>query len=60
MRLLIPIEVRSMSFNFLLEERILQPSFRPGPFTFTRLEPFLLQIQWQSSALEGSNLTSSL
>ena len=56
--LLIPIEVRSMSFSFLLEERILEASLRFETFTITRFGPFLLLIQWQSSTLEGSTLTS--
>ena len=40
--LLIPIEVRSMSLRFLLEERILEASLRSETFTVTRLRPFLL------------------
>ena len=59
MGLLIPIEVRSMSFSFLLEVRILKPSLRFETFTITRFGPFLLLIQWQSSTLEGSTLTSN-
>ena len=38
--LLIPIEVRSMSLRFLLEERILEASLRSETFTITRLRPF--------------------
>ena len=47
--LLIPIEVRSMSFSFLVEERILEASLRFETFTITRFASFLLLIQWQSS-----------
>ena len=60
MGLLISIEVRSMSFSFLLEECILVESLHFETFTITRLGSFLLLIQWQSSTLEGSSLTSSL
>ena len=59
MRLLIPIEVRSMRFNFLLEEHILLASLRLENFTSTRLGPFLLIIQWRYSTLKGFSLTSS-
>ena len=48
-----------MSFSCLLEERILEASLRFETFTITRFGPFLLLIQWQSSTLEGSTLTSS-
>ena len=59
MGLLIPIEVRSMSFSFLLEERILKASLRFETFTITLFGPFSLLTQWQSSTLEGSTLTSN-
>ena len=41
-------EVRSMSFSFLLEEHILVTSLRFETFTTTHLGPFFLLIQWQS------------
>ena len=46
---MIPIEVRSMSFSFLLEERILKASLRFETFIITRFGPFLLLIKCQSS-----------
>ena len=48
-----------MSFSFLLDERILEASLRFKTFIITHFGSFLLLIQWQSSILEGSTLTSS-